>query len=38
MSLPRPKPRRDDGLAVLLSMFLSLGILPALWAMLVQLG
>ena len=38
MRLPQPKPRRDDGLAVLLSLFLSLGSLPALWTVLTQLA
>ena len=32
-SLSRP----DDGLAILLSLFLSLGLLPALWTVLNQL-
>lgn len=37
MNLPQPKPHRDDGLAVLLSLFLSLGALPALWAILTHI-
>ena len=38
ISLPRPRRQRNDGLAVLLSLFLSLGVLPALWAVLAHIG
>ena len=37
MTDPSSARRADDGLAILLSLFVSLGLLPPLWAVLSQL-